>query len=412
MLANSFNRSRCTIAMVATALVLAGCADATAGTQPTSTPETVIIIATQAPNNGTATASSQASADPFPTSGAAPGASNPAAQPGSAGASSLSAPDVLRTVQERGRLICGVNTDLPGFGFYDDVRDQWSGFDVDFCRVIAAAILGDANAVDFVGLTTSGPNERFAAIRDGKVDVLFRNTTWTLSRDAVVAFGPTTFHDGQSFMVRKSSGITALNGLAGRAICVAQGTTSELNLKDDFAARGISYIPVAFADSNDMYPAYDEQQCDAVSSDSSQLASKRETMDDPTEHVILSVLISREPLGPAFIKGDPTWNDVVSWSVFATIYAEELRVDQSNVEELAQTSDDPRIRRLLGLEGDLGEGIGLPNDFGFQIISQVGNYADIYNRNLGPDTYFALERGPNKAWNLGEGGVLESPPFR
>ncbi|MCG8347683.1 MAG: amino acid ABC transporter substrate-binding protein, partial [Chloroflexales bacterium] len=331
MPANIFTRFRYTIAMVVAALVLAGCANIALGTQPTATPETVIMIAPPTPTERTATDSLQASADPSPTSGATPGTSDPTAQPNptvrpSSGSSiRLSSQGVLRTVQERGRLVCGVNADLPGFGFYDDVRDRWSGFDVDFCRVIAAAALGDASAVDFVALTTSGPNERFAAIQNGKVDVLFRNTTWTLSRDALVAFGPTTFHDGQSFMVRKSSDITTLADLAGRTICVSKGTTSELNLKDDFAARGISFTPRAFADSNDMYSAYDEQQCDAVTSDSSQLASKRETMDEPNAHVILSALISREPLGPAFINGDTIWNDVVSWAVFATIYAEELR---------------------------------------------------------------------------------------
>jgi general L-amino acid transport system substrate-binding protein len=416
MFTSAFAKSCCTIALVVAVFVLAGCANLPFGGEPT--PATVIMIATPSSTEGTVAESSPTSADPSPTSGIAIETAtpkvqpSPTVQPGGVGSTSQSGQSLLRTVQERGRLICGTNADLPGFGFYDNVRDQWSGFDVDFCRVIAAAVLGDSDAVEFVGLTTSGPNERFAAIVDGKVDVLFRNTTWTLSRDARVDFGPTIFHDGQSFMVRKSSGITTLEDLEGQTICVSKGTTTELNLNDDFAARGISFIPVTFDDESKVYPAYDEQRCDAVTSDSSQLASKRETLEDPDAHIILGTLISREPLGPAFINDDSLWHDAVSWSVFATIYAEELRVDQSNVEELAETSDDPRIRRLLGLEGELGAGIGLPNDFGFQIISQVGNYADIYDRNLGPETYFALERGPNKVWNLGEGGVLESPPFR
>jgi general L-amino acid transport system substrate-binding protein len=278
---------------------------------------------------------------------------------------------------------------------------------------MAAAIFGDANAVEFVALNTSGQNERFDAVRTGKVDVLFRNTTWTLGRDVLqLAFGPTTFHDGQSFMVRAADKIASLSDLAGKKICVARGTTSEQNLNDDFAARGITFAPVLYDDENQLYPAYDSGLCDAVTSDSSQLVSKRQTLQKPQDHVILGDRISREPLGPAFIEGDEQWRDVVTWTVFATMYAEEVRVDQTNVEQMKATSTDPRVRRLLGLEGGFGEKLGLGNDFAYQIISKVGNYADIYNRNLGPSTPFALERGPNKAWNLGAGGVLASPPFR
>ncbi|RRR72080.1 MAG: amino acid ABC transporter substrate-binding protein, partial [Candidatus Viridilinea halotolerans] len=186
----------------------------------------------------------------------------------------------------------------------------------------------------------------------------------------------------------------------------------EQNLNDDFAARGITFEAVLFDDEGQLYPAYDAGQCDAVTSDSSQLASKRETMSNPSDHLVLGERISREPLGPAFIENDDQWRDVVSWVVFATMYAEELRVNQSNVAELAQSSTDPRIRRLLGVEGEFGAALGISNDWAFQIIRQVGNYGDIYDRNLGPSTPFALDRGPNKAWNLGEGGVLASPPFR
>jgi general L-amino acid transport system substrate-binding protein len=278
---------------------------------------------------------------------------------------------------------------------------------------VAAAIFGDAEAVEFVGLNTSGRNERFAAVRDGTVDVLFRNTTWTLGRDiAQLAFGPTTFHDGQTFMVRADAGVASSNDLAGKRICVSRGTTSEQNLSDDFGARGIAFEPVLFDDENLLYPAYDAGECDAVTSDSSQLASKRQTLTRPSDHVVLGERISREPLGPAFIEGDEQWRDLVSWAVFATMYAEELRVNQANVDRLAESSDDPRVRRLLGREGEFGQALGLPNDFALQIIREVGNYGDIYDRNLGPSTPFALDRGPNKAWNLGAGGVLASPPFR
>ena len=376
---------------------LAGCSNLLPIGQstPTSQPVVVIVTATPAPNQPEATTS-----PPVPT------------------ATATEAPppeqtSLLERVRERGRLICGTNADLPGFGFYDNVRDSWSGFDVDFCRAVAAAIFGDAEAIEFVGLNTSGRNERFAAIRDGSVDLLIRNTTWTLGRDlSQLAFGPTTFHDGQTFMVRTNSGIRSSEDLAGKRICVAKGTTSEQNLNDDFAARGISFEAVSYDDESQLYPAYDNGECDAVTSDSSQLASKRETLTRPADHLVLGERISREPLGPVFIEGDEQWRDLVSWVVFATIYAEELRVSQANVDRQAQSSDDPRVRRLLGLEGDFGRSLGLENDFALQIIRQVGNYGDIYERNLGPDTPFALDRGPNKAWNLGAGGVLASPPFR
>jgi general L-amino acid transport system substrate-binding protein len=323
------------------------------------------------------------------------------------------AQSILQRVQARGRLLCGVNADLPGFGFYDQVRDRWFGFDVEFCRAVAAAIFGDATKVEFVALDTAGPRERFAAVREGRVDVLFRNTTWTLGRNiAGLAFGPTTFHDGQTFLVRAAANVSALEDLEGKTICVISGTTSEQNLNEDFAARGITFTPMPFDDEAQVYAAYDEGSCDAVTSDSSQLASKRQTLTNPDDHVVLPDRISREPLGPVLPRDDNQWLDVVSWTVFATIYAEELRVDQRGVDQARETSTDPRVRRLLGVEGEFGKGLGLPNDFAYQIVKQVGNYGDIYNRNLGPDTTFNLDRGPNKAWNLGGGGVLASPPFR
>ena len=320
---------------------------------------------------------------------------------------------LLQQVRDRGQLICGTNADLPGFGFYDSVREEWQGFDADFCRVVAAAVLGNAEAVEFVGLTTSGANERFEAIRSGTVDVMFRNTTGSIGRDvAGLAFGPTTFHDGQTFMAREDSGIETVEDLVGSTICVAEGTTSELNLNDVFTARGLDFTPQTYPDASLLYPAYDEGECDAVTSDSSQLASKRETLNNPDEHIIFVDRISREPLVPMFIENDEQWRDIVTWAVFATIYAEELDINQSNVAEASQETSDPRIRRLLGLEGEFGAELGLGNDFALQIVTQVGNYGDIYDRNLGPETPFELERGPNKAWNLGAGGVLASPPFR
>lgn len=403
------------LALVCAATLLAGCSGLSFGEQPTPQPVVIIVTATPAPGAPTAAAGppSPTAVSLAETPAATPEAPAPEATPEATAAAPQASPGLLQRVRDRGRLICGTNADLPGFGFYDSVRARWSGFDVDFCRAVAAAVLGDASAVEFVALNTAGANERFEAVRSGAVDVLFRNTTWTLGRDtARLAFGPTTFHDGQTFMVRADAGIDSSDDLEGGRVCVARGTTSEQNLSDDFAARGIGFEAVLYDDENQLYPAYDRGECDAVTSDSSQLASKLQTLSEPDDHVILGERISREPLGPAFIEGDEQWRDVVSWVVFATIYAEELRVDQAGVAELAEGSDDPRVRRLLGLEGEFGASLGLSDDFAYQVVRQVGNYGDIYDRNLGPDTPFALERGPNKVWNLGQGGVLASPPFR
>ena len=320
----------------------------------------------------------------------------------------------LVAVQARGVLRCGVNADLPGFGLYDAVRKRWSGFDVDFCKVIAAAVLGDPTKVEYIPVTTAegNPNERMNAVRTKLIDVLIRNTTWTASRDgAQLMFAPTTFHDGQTFLVRADSGISTLTDLAGKRICASSGTTSVLNLRDDFAARDISFDLIEI-DGEKLYSTYADGECDAVTSDSSQLSVQRVNLKNPDQHVVLGDRISREPLGPVVAEGDDQWYDIVSWSVYATMYAEELRIDRSNVDEALATSTDPRVLRLLGVEGKIGSQFGLSPDFAYQIIAQVGNYGDIYNDNLGPDTTFNIDRGPNKAWNLGGGGVLASPPFR
>ena len=396
------------LALLGVGALLGGCSGLSLGQAPT--PQPVVIIVTATPNVAAATSAARNPATTVPAATLAVPVDTTALPTDS---SVVTSTGLLQRVRERGRLICGTNADLPGFGLYDRVRDTWSGFDVDFCRAVAAAIFGDANAVEFVGLNTSGRNERFDAIRSGAVDVLFRNTTWTLGRDiAQLAFGPTTFHDGQTFMVHADAGVAASADLAGKRVCVARGTTSEQNLNDDFAARGITFTAVLYDDENELYPAYDRGECDAVTSDSSQLVSKRQTLTKPSAHTILGERISREPLGPAFIEGDEQWRDVVTWVVFATFYAEEVRVNQANVADLVKSSKDPRVRRLLGVEGDFGKGLGLSNDFAYAIISEVGNYGDIYERNLGPTTPFALDRGPNKVWNLGSGGVLASPPFR
>ena len=367
-------------------------------------PNVIVVTATPAMGDVEVDLSTAPTTAPESTSEAAP----------TAIVESGSEASTLITVQARGVLNCGVNADLPGFGFYDAVRKQWSGFDFDFCKVIAAAVLGDASKVEYIPVTSAdGPNERFNAVRSGLVDVLIRNTSWTASRDGSgLMFAPTTFHDGQSFLVRRDSGITTLEDLANKRICAGSGTTSLLNLRDDFAARAITFELVEIQGEDALYKAYLDQACDAVTSDSSQLAVKRATFVNPDEHSVLGERISREPLGPVVAQGDTQWFDIVSWAVYATMYAEELRIDRTNVDDFLLNSSDPRARRLLGVEGDIGQRFGLPADFGYQIISQVGNYADIYNKNLGETTMFAIDRGPNKAWNLGGGGVLASPPFR
>jgi general L-amino acid transport system substrate-binding protein len=314
---------------------------------------------------------------------------------------------LLATVLDRGNLICGVNGGLVGFSV-QEADGSYTGFDVEFCRVVAAALFDDPDAVEFVPLSAQ---ERFTAVQTGAVDVLFRNTTWTLSRDTTVGmdFGPTIFYDGQGIMVREALGIEALEGLAGATICVQSGTTTELNLTDQMRARGIEFEPNVFEEIDPTYAAYDEEQCDAVTSDRSQLLARRTTLSDPEAHVILDVTLSKEPLGPAVAQGDSQWLDVIEWSVFATIQAEEFGITSENIDEFTG-SENPNILRFLGAEGDLGSGLGLENDFAVQIVSQVGNYGEIYNRNLGPETPFDLPRGQNSVWT--EGGLLYSPPFR
>ncbi|MBP1469008.1 amino acid ABC transporter substrate-binding protein [Candidatus Chloroploca sp. M-50] len=338
---------------------------------------------------------------------------------------SVSEPRLLEQVLARGRLVCGVNEDLPGFASPDpNQTGNYRGFDADFCRVIAAAVFGDATAVEFVPLNVSA---RFRAVINGDVDVLIRNTTWTALRDTGLQddqlglirldFGPIIFHDGQRFMIREGLTTTSgqpvvdVAGLFGKSICVIDNTTSTLNLRDQMAARGLPYIPIIKATTDEAFAAYDNEECDAITSDTSQLVGRRVTLSNPSEHTILAEQISREPLAPVVIEHDSQWRDIVSWAIFATIYAEELDVTSRNLSQ-ELTSSNPDIQRLLGRSGNIGVNLGLTNDFALNIIREVGNYEEIYNRNLGPETPFDLDRGPNKAWNKGGGGVLSSPPFR
>ncbi len=309
----------------------------------------------------------------------------------------------LQTVQDRDRLVCGVNNALPGFGFIDN-QGNWNGFDVDFCRAIAAAVLGDGDAVDFVPLSAA---QRQPAVQTGEVDVLIRNTTWTLTRDTdwTATYAPTTFYDGQGFMVRADLGVEELSDLAGAAICVTKGTTTELNLADTMRAQGIPFTPVVFEEVDTVYNSYEQGRCDAVTSDKSQLASRRMVFANPDDHVILEATISKEPLGPLTRHGDSEWADVVSWVVQATFFAEEVGITQANVRSFA--SDNPEINRFLGKSGDLGEKLGLDNEWAVRVIEAVGNYAEVYERNLAP---LGIPRGQNRQWQ--DGGLLYANPFR
>jgi len=316
--------------------------------------------------------------------------------------------NTLQTVRDRGTVKCGGNQSVPGFGYINPDNNEFEGFDIDFCKAVAAAALGDATAFEIRPTTA---NERFPVLQSGEIDVLIRNTTWTLSRDTQLGadFQPTTFYDGQGMMVRKDSGITDLAGLEGGTICVQSGTTTEKNLADVFRAQGIDFEPVVFDDADKTREAYDSGQCDGFTTDKSGLVSQQILLSEPDAHTILDETMSKEPLGPMTRHGDNNWGDIVMWTVNCTIQAEELGIDSTNVDTFLG-GDDPVVQNLLGETGDLGAGMGLSNDWCYQVIKQVGNYGEIYARNLGPDTPFDLPRGLNELWT--NGGLLYSPPFR
>jgi general L-amino acid transport system substrate-binding protein len=317
----------------------------------------------------------------------------------------------LALVRERGQLICGVNGELPGFSVLDDSGDM-QGFDADFCRAVAAAVLGDATAVEF---RTLSADQRGPALQTGEVDMLARNTTWTVSRDTSWGlFAPTTFYDGQAVMIRSDVGAGSFEELDGATICVQSGTTTELNLADAERQAGIDIQEDVYAEIDPTYQAYEEGACDGVTSDRSQLVARRTEFANPDEHVILDDVLSKEPLGPVAPLGDDEWFNVVKWVTFATIQAEEFGIDSTNAEDTATSSEDPSVLRFLGVtpaDADPFEsGLGLEADWVVDVISQVGNYAEIFDRNLGPDTAFGLERGQNALWT--DGGLLYAPPYR
>lgn len=313
----------------------------------------------------------------------------------------------LDVVKQRGTLICGVDGGIPGFSFVDE-SGAYSGLDVDVCKAVAAAVLGDTEAVEYRRLDST---ERFTALAGGEVDMLSRNTTWTISRDTQVGleFAPTTFFDGQGMMVRQDSGITGLEDFAGKAVCVETGTTTELNLTDQMRQLGVEFEPVVFQDADAAYAAYDEGRCEGMTSDKSQLIARRSTLPTPDEHMLLEVTMSKEPLGPVTVNNDSAWFDAVKWVTYGLIQAEEFGITSENLADF-QGSEDPNIARFLGEEGTLGSDMGLPNDFMVNVIGSVGNYGEIYDRNVGEGSQFKLERGQNALWK--EGGLMYSPPFR
>ncbi len=318
--------------------------------------------------------------------------------------------ETLKRVRDRGTLICGVNNQVPGFGFVDSAGN-YTGFDVDYCKALAAAIFNDVSKIEYRPVTAE---QRFPALQSGEIDVLIRNTTWTLVRDTDNGgnFVATTFYDGQGMMVPASLGAVTLEDLDGGTICVQRGTTTELNLADQMAARGISYTPAVFEDANGTFAAYAEGRCDAVTTDKSGLVSRRSVLPDPDQHVIMDVTLSKEPLGPMVRQGDDQWFDIVQWTVFATFAAEEFGITSGNVDSAVASDTRPEVRRLLGADEntDLGAKLGLSKDWAVNVIRAVGNYAEIYDRNLGPGTLTAIPRGINNLYT--NGGLLYSPPFR
>ncbi len=313
----------------------------------------------------------------------------------------------LKNTMKKGFVRCGVSQGLPGFS-NADAAGNWTGVDVDVCRAVAAAVLGDANKVKFTPLSAK---ERFTALTSGEIDILSRNTTWTLSRDADlgVTFVGVNFYDGQGFMVRKDSGITSTSQFKnGISACTNIGTTTELNMRDFFNSKGISYEPVAFEKADEVVAAYDSGRCDTYTTDKSGLAAQRTKMTNPNDHLVLPETISKEPLGPVVRQGDAVWEDIVRWSLNVMIEAEEYGISSSNA-DIMKTSENPAVKRLVGTEGELGSYLGLDQDWSLRIIKQVGNYGESYKRNIA-DTGILPDRGPNNIWT--QGGLLYTPPAR
>lgn len=316
----------------------------------------------------------------------------------------------LKAIRARGYLACGVHPGLPGFAF-PDARGAWRGFDVDICRAIAAAVLGDAGKVRF---STVPAQDRFSALQKGRIDVLSRNTSVTFARDAGLglSFPAVTYYDGQGFLAPKALGVASAEELGGARICVQEGTASEGNLADYFRVRGLRYTPVRAKSEEEARQLYENDGCDVFTADVSALAASRSVMSSPGAHVILSDIISKEPLGPVVRQDDAAWADIVRWTVHALVLAEELGLSSHTVEQARETASDPETRRLLGVEGDLGRLLGLSPDWAFQVIRQVGAYHEIFRRDLGAESALRLDRGLNALWTAPKPGLMYAPPMR
>ena len=313
----------------------------------------------------------------------------------------------LDTVKGKGMLTCGVSTGVAGYSLPDD-KGQWTGLDVDVCRAVATAVFGDATKVKFVALDAKN---RFTALQSGEIDMLSRETTWTSSRESTLGFvfGPVVFYDGQGFMVKKKLNVSSAKDLNGASICVQQGTTTELNLADYFRTNNMKYEPVAFQSVDETIKAYDSGRCDAFTDDTSGLYAERVRLSNPDDNVILPEVISKEPLAPVVRQGDAQWFDVLRWSVYSMINAEELGVTSKNVDDMKK-SDNPNIKRMLGTEGDQGKALGLSNEWAYNIIKQLGNYGEMFDRNVGEGSPLKIKRGLNALWN--KGGIQYAPPIR
>ncbi|CDF82361.1 amino acid ABC transporter substrate-binding protein [Pseudomonas sp. QL9] len=314
----------------------------------------------------------------------------------------------LDAVKKKGYVQCGISDGLPGFS-YADAKGQYLGIDVDVCRGVAAAVFGDASKVKFSPLTAK---ERFTALQSGEIDVLSRNTTWTSSRDSAMGldFTGVTYYDGQGFLVNKKLGVSSAKQLDGATVCIQAGTTTELNLSDYFRSNNLKYTPITYDTSDESAKSLESGRCDVLTSDQSQLYAQRIKLAKPDDYVVLPEVISKEPLGPAVRQGDEEWFDIVRWTLFAMLNAEEMGIDSKNVEDMAKTSKNPDVNRLLGAEGDYGKDLKLPKDWAVQVVKQVGNYGEIFERNVGQGSDLKIKRGLNALWN--KGGLQYAPPVR
>ncbi|MDA7746936.1 amino acid ABC transporter substrate-binding protein [Psychromonas sp.] len=319
----------------------------------------------------------------------------------------LSHADTLDDVMKKGVLNCGVSTGIPGFSAADS-KGVWKGLDVDYCRAVASAVFGDASKVKYFPLTAK---ERFTALQSGEIDLLSRATTWTATRDTSLGltFAGVNYYDGQGFLVSTKLGVSSAKELDGATFCIQAGTTTELNLTDYFKSNGMEYKAVTYDTSGQTIDGFKNGRCDAVTSDASQLYGLKLKMDDPASVVVLPEVISKEPLGPVVRQGDEKWFKIARWALYATLEAEELGVSSSNVDAMLK-SENPGVKRLLGVTGQHGKDLGLKNDWAYQIVKQAGNYGEMFDKNVGKDSPVKIDRGLNKLWN--QGGLMYSMPVR